>query len=59
MADIADLQTSLNNLNHNGVNFDVEERFQLNVSLNELLANASSTDFEELLFWGKIKATNE
>ena len=59
MADIADLQTSLKNLNHNGVNFDVEERFQLNISLNELLANANSTDFEELLFWGKIQATNE
>jgi len=54
MADIADLQTSLKNLNHNGVNFDVEERFQLNISLNELLANSNQTDFEELLFWGRI-----
>ena len=59
MADIADLQTSLKNLNHNGVNFDVEERFQLNISLNELLANSNQTDFEELLFWGRISASNE
>ena len=59
MADIADLQTSLRNLNHNGVNFNVEERFQLNLSLNELLTNANETDFEELLFWGRVDATNE
>jgi hypothetical protein len=59
MADIADLQASLKNLNHNGVNFNVEERFQLNMSLHQLLGNANDTDFEELLFWGKIDATNE
>jgi len=59
MADIADLQSSLKNLNHNGVNFGVEERFQLNISLNELLANSNQTDFDELLFWGRIEAANE
>ena len=56
MADIADLASSLKNLNHNGVNFHVEERFQLDVSIHELLANAAPTDFDELLFWGRISA---
>jgi len=27
--------------------------------LNELLANSNQTDFEELLFWGRIEAANE
>jgi len=59
MADITDLQASLRNLNHNGVNFGIEERFQLNMSLNELLGNSNEADFEELLFWGRIDAANE
>jgi hypothetical protein len=59
MADITDLQASLKNLNHNGVNFGIEERFQLNISLNELLASSNDGDFEELLFWGRIASANE
>lgn len=59
MADITDLQASLKNLNHNGVNFGIEERFQLNISLNELLTSSNDGDFEELLFWGRIASANE
>jgi len=32
-------------------------RFQLEVGLQELLNNSAETDFDELLFWGRISGT--
>lgn len=52
--DIEDLTASLSILTHNGVCFNIEERFQLEVALQELLNTAGETDFDELLFWGRI-----
>jgi len=52
--DIEDLTASLSVLTHNGTCFNIEERFQLEVALQELLNNAGATDFDELLFWGRI-----
>lgn len=52
--DIEDLTASLIVLTHNGVCFNIEERFQLEVALQELLNTSGETDFDELLFWGRI-----
>lgn len=52
--DIQDLTTALNVCHHNGVCFNVEERFQLELALQQLLNKSSSSDFEELLFWGRV-----
>jgi len=52
--DIADLDSNLKFIHHNGVCLNVEERLQLQMGLQKLLNEASDEDFEELLFWGKI-----
>lgn len=54
MADIKDLTASLEILQHNGVCFNTEERFQLHMALQQLLNNSVATDFDELLFWGRV-----
>lgn len=38
--DIADLTSSLKILHHNGISFNVEERFQLEIALQNLLNNS-------------------
>ena len=53
--DIQDLSASLKNLQHNGVCFNPEERLQLEMALQNLLNTAAETEFEELLFWGKLQ----
>lgn len=52
--DILDLDESLKVLTHNGQYFNIEERMQLSLGLQALLNDSEETDFEELLFWGKI-----
>lgn len=52
--DIQDLTASLSVLHHNGVAFSIEERFQLEIALQQLLNEATETDFDELLFWGRV-----
>ena len=52
--DIEDLSTSLQVCYHNGVCFNVEERFQLELALQQLLNACGPNDFEELLFWGRV-----
>ena len=52
--DIQDLTASLRVLTHNGFCFNVEERFQIEIALQQLLNNAKDSDFEELLFWGRV-----
>lgn len=54
--DIQDLTTALSVLHHNGTAFNVEERFQIEVALQNLLNNSAATDFDELLFWGRVSA---
>lgn len=44
-------------LEHNGQCFNVEERLRLNLALQQLLNEAGDSDFEELLFWGRINGT--
>ena len=58
MCDIKDLTASLKTLSHNGVLFNVEERFQLELALQHLLNNSKAGDFDELLFWGKVSGIN-
>ena len=36
--------------------FFVLYRFQLEVALQNLLNNSAATDFDELLFWGRVSA---
>ena len=52
--DILDLTSSMRNVAHNGHCFNLEEQLQLEMGINELMATSSDTDFEELLFWGKV-----
>ena len=56
--DIQDIAASLRNIQHNGVCFNPEERLQLELSLNQLVNNSQETEFEDLLFWGKIQGLN-
>jgi len=48
------LSNELTILQHNGVVFNVEERFRLEMALQSLQNESKETDFEELLFWGRI-----
>ena len=57
--DILDLTAALRNISHNGQSFHVEERLQLEMGVQDLLANSAETDFEELLFWGKVCGLNK
>jgi radial spoke head protein 9 len=52
--DILDLSASLRNLQHHGVCLNPDERLQLETALQQLLNASGETDFEELLFWGKL-----
>lgn len=56
--DIQDLTASLMHLQHNGVCFNPDERLQLEIALNQLMNNAAETEFEDLLFWGKLQGLN-
>ena len=56
--DIQDLSASLRNIQHSGVCFNPEERVQLEMALQQLLNNSAETEFEELLFWGKLVGLN-
>jgi radial spoke head protein 9 len=58
MADIKDLSAALKVLAHNGTIFDVEQRFQLENSLQELLNKSVAQDYDELVFWGRISGIN-
>ena len=53
--DILDLETSLQFVNYNGVGLNIEQRFQLQNGIQSLLNSAAKSDFEELLFWGRIE----
>ena len=59
MADIQDINQSLQILNINGVHFNTEERFQLEMALNQLLNNSTAADFDELLFWGRVEGVKQ
>mmetsp|Transcript_3899 Transcript_3899/g.6621 ORF Transcript_3899/g.6621 Transcript_3899/m.6621 type:complete len:307 (-) Transcript_3899:24-944(-) len=52
--DIQDLSTSLKVLNHNGACFNVQEKFQIEMALNHLLNSSAPSDYDELLFWGRV-----
>ena len=52
--DIKDLSSELKVLQHNGVVFNVEERFKLESAIQNLLNTSTADDFEELLFWGRV-----
>jgi radial spoke head protein 9 len=56
--DIQDLAASLRFLQHHGVCFNPEERFQLEMALQQLVNNSADSDFEELLFWGRLSGLN-
>ena len=56
--DIQDLSASLRNIQHSGVCFNPEERVQLEMGMQQLLNNSAETEFEELLFWGKLVGLN-
>lgn len=58
MANIQDLTASLKTLAHNGIVFNVEERFQLELAIQQLLNDSKPEDFDELMFWGKVSALN-
>jgi len=44
--DILDLSVSLKHILHNGVCFNLEERLQLEIGLQQLLNKSESHDFE-------------
>ena len=49
--EVLDFSEEIKNFKHNGVTLNLDERMQLEMSLNELQCKA---ECEELLFWGKI-----
>lgn len=49
--EISNIDTHLKYINANGVTLSVDERMNLNLSLQKLQLDFN---FEELLFWGKI-----
>jgi len=53
--DILDLENSLKFASYNGVGLNIDERFQLQNGIQVLLNSAARSDFEELLFWGRIE----
>lgn len=53
--DILDLETSLKFVNYNGVGLNMDQRFQLENGIQDLLNCSSKADFEELMFWGRIE----
>jgi len=54
-----DLETSLKFVSYNGVGLNLDQRFQLDNGIQELLNSADRHDFEELLFWGRIEGLKQ
>ncbi len=52
--EVDQIANHLKYINCNGVTLNIEERMNLNLSLNKL---HNDYTFEELLFWGKINGT--
>ena len=50
--DILDFSEEIKNFRHNGVTLNLDERMQIEMALNTLLARIET---EELQFWGKIE----
>lgn len=50
--DILDFSEEIKNFRHNGVTLNLDERMQIDMALNTLLARVET---EELQFWGKIE----
>ena len=50
--DILDFSEEIKNFRHNGVTLNLDERMQIDMALNTLLARIET---EELQFWGKIE----
>jgi len=50
--DILDLSEEIKNFRHSGVTLNLDERMQIEMALNTLLARIET---EELCFWGKIE----
>ena len=50
--DILDFSEEIKNFRHNGTTLNLDERMQLEMSLNTLQA---SIETDELVFWGKIE----
>lgn len=50
--DILDFSEEIKNFRHNGVTLNLDERMQIEMGLNTLLARIET---EELVFWGKIE----
>uniref|UniRef100_A0A7S3MLL3 Radial spoke head protein 9 homolog n=1 Tax=Favella ehrenbergii TaxID=182087 RepID=A0A7S3MLL3_9SPIT len=50
--DILDFSEEIKNFRHNGVTLNLDERMQIDMALNTLLARVET---EELSFWGKIE----
>lgn len=57
--DILDLETSLKFVNYNGVGLNLQERFQLENAIQDLLNSADKHDFEELMFWGRVEGVKQ
>ncbi len=52
--EVSQLASHLKYINFNGVTLNIEERLQLDLSLQKL---AVDFKFDELLFWGKVTGT--
>ena len=57
--DILDLETSLQFVTYNGVGLNLEQRMNLQNGIQGLLNSAAKSDFEELLFWGRVEGTKQ
>ena len=57
--DILDLENSLKFVSFNGVGLNMQERFQLENGIQELLNTSDKHDFEELLFWGRVEGVKQ
>lgn len=57
--DILDLETSLKFVNYNGAGLNLDQRFQLENGVQDLLNCSDKHDFEELLFWGRVEGLKQ
>lgn len=54
--DILDFSEEIKNFRHNGATLNLDERMQIELALNTLLAK---TETEELCFWGKVEGIKQ
>jgi len=52
--EVSNIDSHLKYVNFNGVTLNIDERLQLDLSLQRL---ATDFKFDEILFWGKVTGT--